>query len=337
MELTPELRQVIIDDLLNTYDCKKDGGGKNIIFSKCPFCGHAGYKYGIYIGAESKYKTFGSSNCFSCNRKYRDLEGTLHSLDRDDLLPTETADLDDDLTDDLEFDNEDDVDDSLQEIEMPKGYKRCFKNPYLKSRGFLADDYEYFPCGTTRGINFKFNDYVLLEIRDHGKIVGYVGRHVWGKSDIDQYNQTHRYQIRRYNNSVDNGFGKLIYNIDAVKPFETDTVILCEGCFDAIALTRKLDLYDYPAIVPVATFGKKISEVQIYKLQSKGVKTVIMGYDSDAVDTTSKLAINLDKYFDVYIADLSQADGKDWDEMSDWAIYDIFDKRLRTVREFNLE
>ncbi len=96
-------------------------------------------------------------------------------------------------------------------------------------------------------------------------------------------------------------------------------------------------MYDYPDIVPVATFGKKISDVQIYKLQNKGVRTVILGYDADAKDTTSQIAIQLDKYFDVYIADLSMADGKDWDEMSDFAIYDIFDKGLRTVREFNLE
>ena len=77
--------------------------------------------------------------------------------------------------------------------------------------------------------------------------------------------------------------------------------------------------------------------MQIYKLQNKGIKTVILGYDADAKDTTSEIAIQLDKYFDVYIADLSMAEGKDWDEMSDWAIYDIFDKGLKTVREFNLE
>lgn len=335
MELSSETKKDIIDELIVTLNGHLDGSRKNIV-AQCPFCHHRGEKYGIYIGPESKYKVFGSSNCFHCNRRYRTLEDTLKALDREDLLPKETASLDDDITDELNL-FEDDVDDDLEKIEMPKGYKRCFKNRYLKSRGFTADDYEYFPCGTTRGINHKYDDYVLLEIHDNKKLVGFVGRHIWSKHDIDEYNASHRFQIRRYNNSTDNGFGKLLYNIDAVKELETESVILCEGCFDVIALTRKLNLYDYPAIVPVATFGKKISEVQIYKLQNKGIKTVILGYDADAKDTTSEIAIQLDKYFDVYIADLSMAEGKDWDEMSDWAIYDIFDKGLKTVREFNLE
>lgn len=335
MELSSETKKDIIDELIVTLNGHLDGSRKNIV-AQCPFCHHRGEKYGIYIGPESKHKVFGSSNCFHCNRRYRTLEDTLKALGREDLLPKETASLDDDITDELNL-FEDDVDDDLEKIEMPKGYKRCFKNRYLKSRGFTADDYEYFPCGTTRGINHKYDDYVLLEIHDNKKLVGFVGRHIWSKHDIDEYNASHRFQIRRYNNSTDNGFGKLLYNIDAVKEIETESVILCEGCFDVIALTRKLNLYDYPAIVPVATFGKKISEVQIYKLQNKGIKTVILGYDADAKDITSEIAIQLDKYFDVYIADLSMAEGKDWDEMSDWAIYDIFDKGLRTVREFNLE
>lgn len=335
MELSLETKKNIVDELISTLNGHLDGSRRNII-AQCPFCHHKGEKFGIYVGPESKYKVFGSSNCFHCGRKYRTLDYTLKALGREDLIPKETASFDDDIEDEIDVFN-DDVDDELVEIKMPKGYKRCFKNRYLKSRGFTADDYEYFPCGTTRGMNNKYDDYVLLEIHDNHKLVGFVGRHTWSKSDIDEFNLCHRYQIRRYNNSLESGFGKLLYNIDAVKAYETESVILCEGCFDVIALIRKLNLYDYPDIVPVATFGKKISDVQIYKLQNKGVRTVILGYDADAKDTTSQIAIQLDRYFDVYIADLSMAAGKDWDEMSDFAIYDIFDKGLRTVREFNLE
>ena len=174
---------------------------------------------------------------------------------------------------------------------------------------------------------------MLLEIRDAGRLVGFVGRHIWDKEDIDDYNSTHRYQIRRYNNSIENGFGKLLYNFDAIKQYKTRTVILCEGAFDVIALTRKLELYDRQDIVPVATFGKKISEVQIYKLQSKGVEQVVLGYDADARETTGHVAMQLDEYFDVYIADLNMANGKDWDEMDDDDIYEVFAKGLRTVRD----
>lgn len=336
MDISPELQRQIADELVDFLNGKCDGSHKNIV-CQCPFCHHSGDKFGIYIGQTTKYKQFGSCNCFHCQRKSRTLEGTLKMLGREDLLPKETTDFDDDnLTQELDLFS-DDVDDHLTTIEMPDGYKRCFKNRYLKSRHFNADDYEYFPCGTTRGLNYKLDDYVLLEIRDNKKLVGYVGRHTWDKEAIDDYNEHHHYKIRRYNNSTENEFAKLLYNIDAVKQYETDTVILCEGCFDVIALTRKLELYDYSQIVPIATFGKKISEIQTFKLQQKGVRQVVLGYDADAKDTTSQIAMQLDQYFDVYIADLSEADGKDWDEMSVDSIYDTFANKIVTIREFNLE
>lgn len=336
MELSVELQHQIADELLADLNGKLDGGRRNILVQHCPFCGKDNYKFGIYIGPTTGSKTFGACNCYHCNRKCRNLKSTLEALGRMDLMPKETADLKSELVKEINLFEDDEVDDGLVEISMPKGYKRCFKNAYLKSRGFIADDFEYFPCGTNRNIDIKFADYVLLEIRDASRLVGFVGRHTWSKEDIDEYNARHRYQIRRYNNSIDNGFGKLLYNYDAIKPYETQTVILCEGAFDAIALTRKLDLYENHDIVPVATFGKKISEVQIYKLQAKGVEQIVLGYDADAKDTTSKVAMQLDNYFDVYIADLDYANGKDWDEMSDERIYDIFANNLKTVREFNL-
>lgn len=74
----------------------------------------------------------------------------------------------------------------------------------------------------------------------------------------------------RYRNSTENDFVKLLYNYDSIIEDETDTVILVEGVFDVIALTRKLNLYNNPSVAVVATFGKKISDTQIYKLQAKG-------------------------------------------------------------------
>lgn len=335
MRISLELQHQIAEELITSLNGKYDGGRKNIV-CECPFCHHAGNKFGIYVGPSTNYKTFGASNCYHCNRRYRDLKGTLEAIGRLDLLPKETVSLSSGVTDTLDLFN-DEVDDALSEIDMPKGYKRCFRNQYLKSRHFIADDYEYFPCGTTRGLNRRYDDYVLLEIHDAGKLVGFVGRHTWSKDEIESYNWHHHFQIRRYNNSIDNGFGKLLYNIDAVKQYETRTVILCEGCFDVIALTRKLDLYDYSAIVPIATFGKKISDVQIYKLQKKGIDQVVIGYDADAKDTIRHVAMQLDKYFDVYIADINMADGKDWDEMHVNTIYEVFANHLKSVREFNLE
>ena len=135
-------------------------------------------------------------------------------------------------------------------------------------------------------------------------------------------------------NSTENEFSKLLYNYDSVIPYETDTVVLVEGIFDAIALTRKMELYDNHSIAVVATFGKKISNVQIYKLQAKGVRTVVIAYDGDAVDTIKEVSQSLKPYFDVYIADINGE--KDFDEMSYEEIYDTFAYRIKTPTEYSL-
>ena len=117
---------------------------------------------------------------------------------------------------------------------------------------------------------------------------------------------------------------------------ETDTVILAEGIFDVIALTRRLELYDNSHVAAVATFGKKISDVQIYKLQSKGVRTVVIGYDGDAVESVKRTAERLKPYFEVFIADIADA-AKDWDELTEAEIYGIFACRLLSVLEYKLK
>ena len=224
-------------------------------------------------------------------------------------------------------------------VELPDFYRRCFTHPYLKSRGFTFDDYEYFPVGTTRGLNFRYDDYVVFPIIDEGDVVGYVSRHTWNKDEIDRHNSRVRrkggYRILRFRNSTENDFVKLLYNYDAVIEGVTDTVIITEGIFDVIALTRKLEIYDNKHVAAVATFGKKISRTQIYKLQCKGVKTVILGYDGDAVEAIKKTAGELNAYFRVFIADIPDA-GKDWEDLGDEEIYGIFSYRLRTPAEYRL-
>lgn len=337
MSLSLEKQHLIVEDLQSSLSGKLDGSRKNLLVPICPFCGHAGYKYAIYIGSDISGKRFGMSNCFVCGTRFRTLKDTLKSIGREDLIPKETTELDDVIVKDEFFNDE--IEDDVCEIVMPKGYKRCFASKYLKSRGWTADDYEYFPCGTTRGISREYNDYVLLEIRDDGLLVGFVGRSIMSKEEIDKYNERGRRKILRYKNSTENGFGKLLYNFDAVKRGYTKTVVLCEGPFDVVGLNRKLELYDNKEIVPLATFGKKISDIQIYKLQSKGVEQVVIGYDADerGREAIPEVASRLEKYFDVLIADIPQEVGKDWDEMSSDDAYKVFDEHLKTIREFNLD
>lgn len=339
MYIAPEIQRAIADELLYDLRGKMDGSRRNILVPNCPFCGHDGYKYGIYVGINTGNKRFGMSNCYHCNRRFRTLESTLKALGKDELIPKETSQLDGEETDISDV-FEDEIDDSLIEISMPKGYKRCYKHPYLKSRGWNADDYEYFPVGTNRSFERLLKDYVILEIIDDGRQVGYVARSTMSKDEIEAIEEKYHHKVLRYRNSVGdntNGFSRLLYNYDAIDPLQTHSVILCEGPFDVVALNRKLELYENKSIVPIATFGKKISQEQMYKLQKKGVEQVVIGYDNDAKETTAQIAMELDKYFDVLIADIPNGVGKDWDEMDLEDIYDVFAFNLKTIREFNLD
>lgn len=340
MYLSREEKEYTIRELISELHAHYDGSRKNLIVPTCPVCGKGGGKFGIYIGTETENKKPFMAHCFKCGATTRTLDQLLDLINRPDLKVEDKVSFAPlEIPTFYQLEN-DEIDDELNVVEMPDGWKRCYRNKYLNSRGFEDDDYEYFPVGTTRGLNFKFDEYVIFPIIDNEDIVGYVSRHTWGKDAIDAYNEKARwagkYEKRRYNNSMDNDFVKLLYNYDAVIEDGTDTVILCEGIFDVIALTRKLELYDEHRIVPVATFGKKISQAQIYKLQCKGVRTIVIGYDSDARESILKAADTLNEYFDVYIANL-QGNGKDWDEMDFWEIFDTFSFGLMTPREFKLK
>lgn len=341
MEPDRETRQHIIDELAYTLHARLDGSGNNLIVPECVWCGKKGGKMGIYVGPPTGRKKPFMAHCFKCGRSTYTLDQLLKEVGRTDLAVTETFDLDGgDKLNTISFMEEKELDDSLGVVELPKGYRRTYSNPYLDKRGFTEEDYEHFPAGTTRHTNFKFDDYVIFPITDGGDTVGYVGRHIWSKEDIDEHNRkaAHNgsYRIMRYRNSTENDFVKLLYNYDAVKEGETDTVILVEGVFDAIALTRKLNLYDNRRIAVVATFGKKISDVQAYKLQAKGVETVVIGYDGDASEAIKKTATKLNEFFSVFVADIPDPE-KDFDSMDFWEIFDAFSTGLKTATEYKLQ
>ena len=312
--------------------------GKNLIVSHCPFCGKTGGKFGIYIGQPTSRREPFMAHCFSCGKSTRTLEQLLELVGRMDLMVAPISDIAAPLRFSLSIEP-DEIDDELVAVELPDFYKRTFNHPYLKERGFVNDDYDYFPVGITSKLNPRFADYVIFPVYDNGDCVGFVSRHTLSKDEIDTHNRKAKfngdYKILRYRNSTNNDFSKILYNYDAIREGATDTVILTEGIFDVIALTRKLDLYDNPYIVAIATFGKKISDVQVYKLQCKGVKTVVVGYDGDAVEAIKNTASRLSKYFNVFVADITDAH-KDWDELSESEIYTIFAEHLLSASDYKL-
>ena len=339
MNLSKQEADNIIRELTVTLRARVDGSGNNLVASSCPYCGKS-EKFGIYIGKDTDRKKRFMSNCFSCGRRTQSLEDLLTNIDRKDLIPIETSDVSEGIVNEiLKFVSEDtEIDDELSIIELPDFYRRTYHHPYLFNRGFDGFDYEFFEVGTTRGLNFKFDDYVILPIVDGGEYVGYVARHTWGKTEIDLYNQKAKlegdWQIMRYNNSTENDFVKLLYNYDSIIEDVTSTVIIVEGAFDVIPLYRKLNLYDTNEIAVVATFGKKISNAQIFKLQSKGVSTVILGYDGDAVAATKKICNDLSNYFDTWVLDIKEAN-KDWEDLDFWDVYDLFSVGVKSPFDYN--
>lgn len=339
MYISGEESDLLIAELRTELGARMDGGQKNLI-ARCPFCGKEG-KFGVYVGRETARKKPFMAHCFSCGHSTTTLERLLESLGRMDLLPAETASPGAPLTENL-FPLEDggeEVDDELGIVTLPEFWRRTFTHPYLQGRGFTYDDYDAFPVGTTCRLNRRWDDYVIFPVVDAGDTVGYVARHTWPKTEIDTHNRRAKrcgeYQILRFRNSTENDFVKLLYNYDAIHAGETDTVVLTEGIFDVVALTRKLDLYDNRRVAVVATFGKKISHAQLYKLQSKGIRTVVVGYDGDAVDAIKRTAAELTTYFEVFVADIPDPE-KDWEDLTPEEIYEVFAYGLRTPVEYQL-
>lgn len=341
MNLSREDSHYLIEEISRELGARTDGSGNNLIVPRCPFCQKEGGKFGIYIGKDTARKSRFMSHCFSCGHSTYTLNQLLEAISRPDLMVTPVSAPEKPVSTSLFLldSPEVEIDDELKPIELPDFYRRCYFNSYLRSRGFEYDDFDFFEVGITNGLNFKFDDYVIFPVIDNGVVAGYVARHTLSKRDIDIHNrkvkQGNGYKILRFRNSMENDFVKLLYNIDAVVEDETEVVVLVEGIFDVIALTRKLDLYDNVHVTVIATFGKKISQTQIYKLQAKGVQTVVVGYDGDAVEAIKKVASELSLYFNVLIADIPYPD-KDWEDLSYDEIYRIFSYHLRTLIEYKL-
>lgn len=331
----------IIVEIARELGARRDGTGKNLIVPRCPYCGKEGGKFGIYVGEPTERKQPFMAHCFSCGHSTSTLGQLLQDLGRLDLLPAATADLSAPVATSLWLTppQQEEIDDTLSIVELPDFYRRRFAHPYLRTRGFTCDDFEYFPVGDTDRLDRRYTNYVIFPVLDQGDTVGYVARHIWSKSEIDAHNRQVKrrggYKILRYRNSTENEFSKLLYNYDAIRSGVTHTVVLSEGIFDVVALTRSLDLYDNPAMVAVATFGKKISRTQIYKLQSKGVRQVIVGYDGDAVEATKKTIAQLSPYFDVWVAAIADPT-KDWEELTQDEVRDIFMRGLMRPLDYCL-
>lgn len=176
------------------------------------------------------------------------------------------------------------IDLSLEKFSYPIAFKRIEKHEYLENR--LFHSYHKYEIGVTTIDSKLGKDYVIFIISQDCQKVAYIGRHIKSKEYIESVNETRRRQgfkdILRYRNS-NTDFSKILLGIDECNE-NTETVIIVEGLFDKDRVDFLLELDNQEKVKCCATNGSIISNEQIYLLQKKGIKNLIVLYEADVVD-----------------------------------------------------
>lgn len=276
----------------------------------CPFCGKESH---FYID-----KTTQLFHCKRCNES-GNIYKLLRFVDKLYLLQGPTVEARETIASVRsileEAREQDDTEsaEALPVIPMPVGWRVLSAgSAYLSGRGVSAEEAVRYEIGVTHMFK-KYRNYILVPIRDGGEIRGFIGRYAARRVPEGKL---------RYNNSVGTEFGSLLFGYDEIVVGATTTVILVEGIFDKISVDRFLGLWSAPEVKCVATFGKKISKVQITKLVSKAVRRVILLYDFDAVKDIKRYGLELEKFF---ITDITfTAKSKDIDECTPEEAVEVF-------------
>lgn len=268
---------------------KPKKGIKNQIIADCPKCGKSAH---FYINAGYNHK--GVANPFDC--KKCNFQGNIVTLllflNKLDLLAGRQVDLKKQLPklsrlSDL---NMSELDIEIPKAKLPIGFRRLSYNDgsrfteYLKTRKFTELDFEIYKPGYTN-LKRKYQDYVIIPITRNWEVCGYVTRYI-GDDDNKP----------RYLNS-EHDFSKLLAGYDELED-TTTTAILVEGFFDKTSVTFELDLYNHPEIKCLSTFGKKISEVQLFLLKQAGIENLFLMFDGrDAIKDMKKIGFQIKKQF----------------------------------------
>lgn len=309
------------EDLRSILNVKKETRSGQYIIDFCPFCGKSEH---FYINRYTQQ--FDCKKCGVSGGIYK----LLKHFDKLYLLGAPTVKNEPEIKSIREIQNDSREAENadvkpLPEVKMPAGYRPyTYVTPYLQQRRLNMDDIKHWQFGQTK-ISTRYIGYVLIPIYDDGKIRGFIGRY---GSKIVPDNKL------RYSNSLGTDFSCLLFGYDDIVEGKTDTVIITEGLFDAIAVTKKLNLFADESVRAVCTFGKKISQTQINKLLKKQVRKVILLYDYDALKEIRHYATLLNEYFDTKVA--VALGKKDIDECTLEEVIEVFEN-MRGVRQFNFD
>ena len=309
------------EDLRSILNVKKETRSGQYIIDFCPFCNKSEH---FYINKFTQ--RWDCKKCGESGGIYK----LLKHFDKLYLLGAPTVKLADEIKSIREI--QEDISkaenakiEPLPEIKMPAGFKVYdYITPYLSQRGISMEDVKHWNFGRTKIVS-RYIDYLLIPIYDEGKVRGFIGRYASKHVPEDKL---------RYSNSIHTDFSCLLFGYDDIIKGKTDTVIITEGLFDAIAVTKKLNLFADFSIRAVCTFGKKISKTQIQKLLAKEIRRVILLYDYDALKETRHYASLLNEYFETRVA--VALGKKDIDECTLSEVIDVFEN-IKPVQKFNLD
>ncbi len=284
-----DLEQILSNEGVD-YKVAWGRSGKQLNVRSCPFCGNNNHK--VYINANT-----GLGNCFagSCSQgtfnKWqwlkemygiggRELHAKIEFLAhmqgwRPTVVPATKYDP--------------------GELALPpcKSIRDLPAAPrYLQARGITLELSNYFDlryCESGRfsvttpdgkSVGQDYSGRIILPIFNlKGQLVSFQGRDATGTAEK-------RYLFPPMFSST----GSQLYNINNWQPGIMDTVIICEGPFDVIAVQRMLFVFGIKNVLPVGSFGMNFSIStagqddqlnRLMELKKLGLKNVCMMWDNE--------------------------------------------------------
>lgn len=155
-------------------------------------------------------------------------------------------------------------------------------NNYAKSRGLTYFDILNYNLKAAPILRKYVGPFLVFPVIYKGLTVNYQGRRILG------------IQEPRFV-SGDN-IGSWLWPLNEM--LTGNSVVLVEGPVDAIGCRRH-------GVQALCTFGKKISDNQVFLLLSMGIKQVTLAWDADATKEVINAVKRLNSYFKVSIADMS--------------------------------
>lgn len=290
----------VLDDQGLDYKETSGTSGDQLNIKVCPSCGNSRWK--TYVNAERGY-----GNCFSCGETFNLWTLTKAILGTEDK--SEVAKYLGQLSDDTGFRQKrkevevlvEEVDVRLPtSLQLPTTDGQNLK--YLEERGFDADLVRRFHLRfcmvgkhnvvAEEGESFTqdFSNRVLIPVYSlEGDLVTFQGRDVTGKSDK-------KYLFPAKLPST----GRFLFNGHVAYAKYAKKLLIGEGAFDVMAQQKVIDEFpdDFVGVVPVGTFGKKLSAAKpgqesqmtaIARLKKRGLQEVTVMWDGEQKALVSAL------------------------------------------------